>query len=567
MIDDTIHVGELTIKPNLDKEIKWIHPAIGVIDDVAYVGVWIPCEVEDMNGNIAYKNLLFIICSNRDAILADDETLRPKGWSLGHKPIEFDNRWTLKDVNKFLADDSVIDPNIVFNHVVKTWKRYMEFRGIKEYNYHALWDIGTYFHFLYNAFPYLYIGGVKRSGKSKDLTIHSCLAFNAFFSNNMSTSSIYRLIQNARGTLLIDETEKLGYKSANDRTLEFRSILLSGYKRGTKVYRIEKTKRDRLEPRGFEVYAPKALANIRGLEDVLEDRANKTVLRKTLNKKVANLEVDINSNEFSELRGELYRLFLGHWKEIKHIYDKVRECSELNELVNIFNITIPEHEGIEYLLGRELELWTGIFSLAIFFDKHMAKIKNEDNNMFTSSLGSLCTQMLMLAAEQAVIRHVENMTETGEVILIQVLLNMVTEDNYYSVKKIKDGMLSTFDEEQKWLHSRWIGSALRRLDFKEKRRVGTGYQYMLRVADVQDLAERMQIPIPPPSKTFGEKLTELKKWIIANKDADSQISLEHLTKECKKLGLQVAFQQVLKELLADNFLMESTAVGHFMVVK
>ena len=54
-------------------------------------------------------------------------------------------------------------------------------------------------------------------------------------------------------------------------------------------------------------------------------------------------------------------------------------------------------------------------------------------------------------------------------------------------------MLEAFDEEQKWISTRWIGNALRRLGFKEKRRVGTGYQYKLNKADVEDLAARLGI--------------------------------------------------------------------------
>jgi len=71
---------------------------------------------------------------------------------------------------------------------------------------------------------YFYVGGVKASGKTKVLTLTYCLAFNAIFSNNMSTSTIYRLVQNARSTLLIDETEKL---IDPNRAQDLRSILLS----------------------------------------------------------------------------------------------------------------------------------------------------------------------------------------------------------------------------------------------------------------------------------------------------------------------------------------------------
>jgi len=139
------------------------------------------------------------------------------------------NRWALAHIHTYL-NGATVDPRLMLNRLINAWKEYMEFPDDREYVYHPLWDTGTYFHHLFNAFAYLYIGGVKRCGKTKDLILHSCLAFNALFSSNMSTASIYRLIQNARGPLLIDETEKLGRKyGVGERTLEFRSILLSGY--------------------------------------------------------------------------------------------------------------------------------------------------------------------------------------------------------------------------------------------------------------------------------------------------------------------------------------------------
>jgi len=116
--------------------------------------------------------------------------------------------------------------------------------------------------------------------------------------------------------------------------------------------------------------------------------------------------------------------------------------------------------------------------------------------------------MLELAIENAKQRHTENITETGEAILVQILLRMVKGDNYYKVKNIKERMLGEFDDEQKWLTSRWVGSALRRLGFKEKRRVGTGYEYLLHVDDVKDLADRMQITLPLAEEPKGSLIDQ-----------------------------------------------------------
>jgi len=496
---NSIQVGKLTINPSLEKTIQEIHPAIGVVDDTAYVGVWLPCRINDDKGNEKFKDLLFLVTDKRELILANDEVFRSRNldWKLEYKPIKFPNRWSLVDVQAYL-NGRTVEPAGVLEKVVSVWKKYMELPDEKEYIYVAHWDIGTYFQSLFNCYPYKYSGGVKRAGKTKELTVHHGISFNAIFSNNMSVAAIYRLIQNARATLLIDESEKLSYKGRmSERTLEFRSILLSGYKRGARAYRIEKSANDSLIPRPFETYSPKALANIQGLEDVIEDRCKTTILRRSRNQKIINLEVP-DSEHFSELRSELYILFLEHWREIQHIYDKIGELGELNELVNLKNM--PQNE---LLVGRELELWRPILALAIFFDKFRGS-----KTKFTSSPSSLTTQILTLAVEDAKQRQTENTTETGEVILTQILQTVVKEDDYYPVKLLKDRMLEAFDEEQKWITTRWIGNALRRLGFKEKRRVGTGYQYKLHKADVEDLAARLGLETDTTNIAKGSLIDE-----------------------------------------------------------
>ena len=116
-------------------------------------------------------------------------------------------------------------------------------------------------------------------------------------------------------------------------------------------------------------------------------------------------------------------------------------------------------------------------------------------NTFTSSLFN---RILDFAKEKAREKEVENRTETLDIILAQTLLSTVKEDAFYRVREIRDAIASCFDEPQKWLTTRWVGNALRRLGFTEKRRIGTGYEYFLKLSQVQDLAERLGVE---PSKS------------------------------------------------------------------
>jgi len=525
------------------------------------VGVWLPCEIlGKKEGEVTYKDLLFLVTDKRELILANDEVFRKRGlnWRLAYKPIHFPNRWRLQHVQAYL-DGATVDPSVVLNGLAKVWQKYMELPTEAEYLYHALWDLGTYLHHLFNCFPYHYIGGVKRSGKTKDLTLHYCLAFNAVLSNNMSTASIYRLIQNARTTLLIDETEKLSYKGqVSERTLEFRSILLSGYKKGGKAYRVEKTRKETLQPQAFDVYSPKAVANIRGLEDVMEDRCKTTILKRSRDTEIVNLEIDENDEEWANLRNQLYVFFLTYWREIKGIYDKIKDFSELNEVVNIKTNTPFSKKDLDLLVGRELELWKAMLALTLFLRKKGVSI-----SMFTNSL---CSLILTLAIEDAKQRLIENVTETGEVILLQVLTQIVNENDYYPVKTLKEKMAEAFDEEQKWLTTRWIGSALRRLGFREKRRVGTGYQYLLRKTEVVDLADRMNLPSKTEEEevSVGEKLKKIKKWIIENKGSDGLVDGSALADEIVEYKLDP--QEIVEKLKEDGFISQVPALNKWGVV-
>lgn len=164
--------------------------------------------------------------------------------------------------------------------------------------------------------------------------------------------------------------------------------------------------------------------------------------------------------------------------------------------------------GLELIASRELELWLPIFALAAFVDNYSVLSKCSLPTLGSlDSPRSLLHQIATLACDKARQRQIENLTETWETILVQTLVDVVKSDDWYRVKDIKDEMARRFDEEEKRLNTQWVGYALRRLGFKEKRRLGTGYEYRLTVADVEDLAERMGIEVLQETglKQLGEE--------------------------------------------------------------
>jgi hypothetical protein len=471
---NTIVLSNFTVMPLFSEVWKTVHPAIDVVDGVAYVGVNLPCEVRDAEGKAEVREFHFLVNSKGEKILCHKEELSKLRLQLRHSVVKLPNRWSLESVKAWLDNRVRLDPCELYIAIKTVFETYIEFEDSRVYNFLTLWTIGTYFFHLFNAYPYLYIGGTKQSGKTKLLTLLSLLCHNAIFSNNISTASAFRLIQSGRCTLLMDETEKL---INPERELDFRNMLYAGYKKGALVYR---THKDTLKPEPFEVYSPKALANIRGVEDVLEDRCITIILKRGKNLDIVNREIPLESEVWQQIRDMLYVFYLSRFNELS-------ELSELSEQVNLL-----EEAGLKQ---RELELWKPILVLACFFDKYLKESDKESSSLSkkTSSQSSLFNRILDFAKEKTMEKEVENRTETLDLILAQTLLSIVKEDAYFKVKEIKDAMASCFDEPQKWLTTRWVGNALRRLGFMDKRRFGSGYEYFLAKDKVLDLAERLGI--------------------------------------------------------------------------
>jgi len=450
---NTIALSNFTVMPLFSEVWKTVHPAIDVVDGVAYVGVNLPCEVRDIEGKAEVREFHFLINSKGERILCHKEELSKLKLQLKHSVVKLPNRWSLESIKAWLDGKAKVEPDELYTAVKTAFETYIEFEDSRVYDFLTLWTIGTYFFHLFNAYPYLYIGGTKQSGKTKLLTLLSLLCHNAIFSNNLSTASAYRLIQSGRCTLLMDETEKLVNP---ERELDFRNMLYAGYKKGAVVYR---THKDTLKPEPFEVFSPKALANIGGIEDVLEDRCIPIIMKHGKNPKIVNNEVPLDSPVWQQIRDMLYIFYLSHFNEL----------GELNVYSELYG---------EALKQRELELWHPILTLARLFDRYFE---------------GLYERVLQFAIEKSNEKLVENLTETLDFLLVQTLTSIVAEDGFYKVKEIRDAMASNFDEPQKWLTTKWIGNALRRLGFTEKRRFGSGYEYFLAKDKVLDLAERLGI--------------------------------------------------------------------------
>ena len=105
----------------------------------------------------------------------------------------------------------------------------------------------------------------KGCGKTTTLDVLECLVSRPLSTANATVSAIFRIVEQATPTLLIDEADT--FLKEND---ELRGILNTGHRRGGQVLR---TVGDDHEPRQFSTWAPAAIAMIGRLPDTLNDRA------------------------------------------------------------------------------------------------------------------------------------------------------------------------------------------------------------------------------------------------------------------------------------------------------
>ena len=137
----------------------------------------------------------------------------------------------------------------------------------------ALWAMHTHAFDCFAHSPRLSITSPEKGcGKTTTLDVLGELVARPLPTSNASVAAVFRIVEMAAPTLLIDEADT--FLKEND---ELRGILNTGHRKGGQVTR---TIGDDHEPRQFSTWAPAAIAMIGKLPDTLEDRAVTVSLRR-----------------------------------------------------------------------------------------------------------------------------------------------------------------------------------------------------------------------------------------------------------------------------------------------
>ncbi|MEX1382632.1 hypothetical protein [Lutibacter sp.] len=368
-----------------------------------------------------------------------------------------------------------------------------EYTDLEEDNYKiiALWIIGTYFHEQFSTYPYLFLYAIKGSGKTRVLRLIAKLSNNGRVLLSPTEAVMFRIPKGE--TICIDELEGI----MNKENGGLREMLNACYKKGSTVLRMKQKKINGSTEQvidEFEPYKPICIANINGMENVLEDRCITLILERSDKEDIMRLVEDFDENlEISDLKASfeanlvqlcsvvLIRGNLKPWNNyVKFKYFKTTYNTQTTQ--NTPSVTKQEkNELFEKVInsnikGRNLELFFPLILLASNFSD------------------SVVSEVIEIAKKMAENKQKEDEIESKD----KSLYDFVSKQNQTSEYKKMRLLLMAFrsfvgnieDSEDKWLNEKWLGKALKRLNLiVDKRRVSSGIEVTL---DIEKAKKKME---------------------------------------------------------------------------
>jgi DNA primase len=444
----------------LNDSIPILAPALGFRRDVAMVTVSI---IERIKGNKLNIQPYLVTSTRELRRLSDEQIISINNQEIALKVIpegcEFLMRWRYSDLRRFLEGETIA-PGEAFDTIHELFTTYVDFRSDVESRMLTLWTIATYFYTMFPAFPYLTLNGPKNSGKSTVMRVLQPLAFNMITTSDPTGPSMFRLIHQTSCTVGIDEAER--YHNPKDPGMQqIRQLLNSGYKQGMPAIRLIG---EDMKPQAFDVYSPKILAAIAGLEDILASRCIAIPMRRT-DKKMPSFPPDFDG---ATLRHQLYVLALTSFQQV---YRNYFERPELHKLHN-----------------RSGELWSPLVALAAFFEEQGGISGLLEAISDAASWDEQMSEGKALSdREEAVLQALEMITRGKDDVMwvkSATLREQVARLLGQPVEKLGD--------------TQWIGHILKRLhllDDARRKRGMDGMTYAVQPIEVIDMMRRYEVAV------------------------------------------------------------------------
>lgn len=358
-----------------------------------------------------------------------------------------------------------------YRNLIEILKKYCDWKE-SYYPIVACWIIGTYFHDKMITYPYLYFNASKESGKSRSVRLITYLSKDGELVNSMTEAVLFR----TKGTLGIDEFERASRKG-NENLLE---LLNSAYKKGVKVKRMKKKKTPEGEEQvveNFDVFRPIVLANIWGMDSVLEDRVLPMYLEKTTRSEVSNL---LEIWEFDKKLQKTLEILKG-------------ECSLCN-VVSLQNIYVDWNE---YLINNYITTGTNNYIKLHLFEK-IVKSGIKARMLELSLPLIIVADMIEESVVDEVIKSLKEISleksneaflENKDVLLVDMISQESLPTKFQSIRTIteKFKQFGMFSDKDEWINEKWVGRAIKRMLLaKEKKRTERGVEVLLDVEKALD---------------------------------------------------------------------------------
>src|SRR3989338_2356479 len=334
-------------------------------DSIFGFGLLLPREEDtfDKKGNITGKTQIWRPVS----ITSDRRGLTYGSWFQKDYKIKFEEipyfmklRWELEDIDTYVhKNPEKVSGKDLLDAIKKQYEYYLYFREPLLYYIHALWDIGTYSHQVFSAYPIFENRGLSGTAKTKTMVVSSYITLNATdIMINPSEATLFRETECIRPTKYIDEAERLFKWTKEGMEPDNRVELINAsYTRNGAVLRQEKQGNKYVTKR-YHCYSPTMISSITGLFGATENRAITQIHTKSPDndkRGERDPEDDINDVKWKEIRNKCYLFTLQNWKRI---YDEYLT----------FQIGVNK-EGKEYgIKKRDLQIWKPILVLAKIID-------------------------------------------------------------------------------------------------------------------------------------------------------------------------------------------------------
>jgi hypothetical protein len=328
-----------------------IHPAIDFYDNKAIVSVGCKWQemynVIDKKGKIIGEEVKFSSCpyciiSNGDKFRYSKKELSIRNLFYNGKiELPEKSRWSFSDIDKWANDNYSPTFTELYNLIKEEFEYYVDYSDPRYYSLLSLFVIYTYFFPMFYNAPVLQFWGEMRTGKTKSLSLLEAMVFNPINSANISSASVFRLIEGRRCTILFDESEDL---MTSDRSREIRNMLLAGTGKSGETYRQEKGSDDSYKTQVFKVFSPKVIAHISGIDmPALLSRIIRIGTTASKNKEKLDRCIEIEDYKWQVHRNNLYRICLTRFHEVEKARDELKST---------------------ILAGRTFFIWQGILAIA-----------------------------------------------------------------------------------------------------------------------------------------------------------------------------------------------------------